>query len=341
MTMTVMTYAQALNEAHRIAFRADPRVFAIGEDIGKYGGIYRVTEGLIEEFGERRVLDTPISEAAITGASVGAALVGARPILEIGFVDFVGTCWDQIFNQAAKYRYMSGGRAAVPMVFRMACGAGLGYGVHHSQSLEAWFTHTPGLKVVMPATPADAKGLLLSAIADDDPVVFLEHKLLYNQKGEVPDGDSRVALGEAAVFRDGDAVTIVAWSRAVHWALAAAESLAPEGIECQVVDLRTLIPLDESTIVRAVEKTGRLIVCHEACLTGGFGAEIVARVVARAFDWLDAPPVRVAAPDIPVPNSLPLEEVYLGPQTALEAAVHGIVGSRHATPGRPSRGASH
>ncbi len=323
--MARMSYAEALNEAHRIAMRDDPRVFTLGEDIGEYGGIYRVTKGLQAEFGEQRVLDTPISEIAITGAAVGAALVGSRPILEIGFVDFVGTCWDQVFNQAAKFRYMTDGRASVPLVIRMACGAGLGYGVHHSQSLEAWFTHVPGLKVVMPATPADAKGMLLAAIDDKDPVVFLEHKFLYEVKDEVPDGHYTVALGKARVAREGADVTIVSWSGAVPWALKAAEQAAAEGIECEVLDLRSLVPLDEDAIVASVEKTGRLIICHEACTTGGFGAEIVARVVARAFDFLDAEPRRVGAPDIPVPSSLALEAVYLGTRERLLEEVRAIV----------------
>ncbi len=323
--MARMSYAQALNEAHRIAMHDDPRVFVLGEDIGVYGGIYRVTKGLQAEFGEQRVLDTPISEIAITGAAVGAALVGSRPILEIGFVDFVGTCWDQVFNQAAKFSYMTDGRASVPLVIRMACGAGLGYGVHHSQSLEAWFTHVPGLKVVMPATPADAKGLLLAAIDDPNPVIFLEHKFLYEVKDEVPDGRYTVPLGKAWMAREGADVTIVSWSGAVPWALKAAEQAAAEGIECEVLDLRSLVPLDEDAIVASVEKTGRLIVCHEACTTGGFGAEVIARVVTRAFDFLDAEPLRVAAPDIPVPNSLPLEAVYLGTRERLLEAVRGIV----------------
>ena len=328
--MSVMTYSEALNEAHRMAMRDDERVFVIGQDIGQYGGIYRVTEGLLAEFGKARVLDTPISEAAVTGASVGAALLGCRPILEIGFVDFVGTCWDQIVNQAAKYRYVSGGRASVPMVIRTACGAGLNYGVHHSQSLEAWFAHTPGLRVVMPATPADAKGLLLSAVEDDDPVVFFEHKLLYAMKEEVPEGKALVPLGKAKVRRRGKDVTIVAWSRAVHWALSAAEAVAAEDIDCEVIDLRTLVPFDETAVVDAVQRTGRLIVCHEACLTGGFGGEIIARIMERAFDWLDAPPVRVAAPDIPVPSSPPLEAIYLRPQTTLTDAIRTVVVSeRH------------
>ena len=324
--MAVKTYAEALTEALRLALRDDPRVFLIGEDIGIYGGVYRVTKDLIEEFGAGRVLDTPISEAAITGASVGAALLGCRPVLEVGFVDFVGTCWDQIFNQAAKYRYLSGGQASVPLVIRMAYGAGLGYGVHHSQSLEAWFAHTPGLKVVAPSTPADAKGLLLAAIDDDDPVIFLEHKLLYNLEGEVPETKYKEPFA-ARMRREGEDVTIVAWGRAVHWALAAAETAAQEGISCQVLDLRTLIPFDEAAVLDAVARTGRLIVCHEACLTGGFGGEVVARVAEHSFDVLRAPPLRVAAPDIPVPSSVPLEQVYLRPQAALLEAIRKTAGS--------------
>lgn len=329
--MTTLTYTKALNEAHRIAMREDPRVFVIGEDVAAYGGVYKVTEGLLDEFGRDRVRDTPISEAAITGASVGAALVGAKPILEIGFVDFVGTCFDQIVNQAAKYRYLSGGRAGVPLVIRMTCGTtGLGYGVHHSQSLEAWFTHTPGLKVVMPCEPADAKGLLLAAIDDPDPVIFMEHKALYPLKGDVPDGRYTVPLGKAKVRRRGDHVTIVAWSQAVEWAATAAEKAAERGTSCEVIDLRSLVPLDEETIVASVKKTGRLIVCHEACRTGGFGAEIVARVIESAFDWLDAPPVRVAAPDMPVPSCVPLEHgVYLRPRTELSRAIDEIFPPSH------------
>ncbi|MDP1691579.1 MAG: alpha-ketoacid dehydrogenase subunit beta [Burkholderiaceae bacterium] len=322
--MAVKTFVQALNDALRIALRDDPRVFLIGEDIGKYGGIYRVTKDLLDEFGAERVLDTPISEAAIAGACVGAALLGCRPVLDLGFVDFIGTCWDQIQNQAAKYRYLSGGQASIPMVVRMAYGAGLGYGVHHSQSLEAWFAHTPGLKVVVPSTPADAKGLLLAAIADDDPVVFLEHKMLYNLEGEVPDTKYQEPF-RAQIRRPGSDVTIVAWGRAVHWALEAAGAAGQEGIDCQVVDLRTLIPLDEDTVVSAVAQTGRLVVCHEACLTGGFGGEVVARVAERCFDVLRAPPLRVAAPDIPVPSSIPLEKVYLGPQARLLDAIRRSV----------------
>ncbi|MBO33404.1 MAG: alpha-ketoacid dehydrogenase subunit beta, partial [Rhodospirillaceae bacterium] len=323
--------AEALNEAQRIAMNDDPNVFAIGQDIGSYGGYYGVTAGLLDTFGKARVMDTPISEIAITGASVGAALVGARPILEVGFVDFVGTCWDQIFNQAAKFSYMSGGRARVPMVIRMACGAGLAYGVHHSQSLEAWFTHIPGLKVVMPSTADDAKGLLLSAIDDDNPVIFLEHKFLYAEKGDVADGAQRIPIGRAAVARQGRDVTIIAWSRAVHWALAAAEELAGERIDCHVLDLRTLAPLDEAAVLRAVEKTGRVVVCHEACLTGGFGAEVIARVTEKVFDSLEAPPVRIAAPDIPVPSSRPLENEYLRPERRLADAVRNLVAVSHRT----------
>lgn len=328
-----LTMADALNEAHRIAMREDPYVFAIGEDIGDYGGVYRVTKGLLQEFGKQRVRDTPISEAVIVGGSVGAAMVGCRPILEIGFVDFVGTCWDQILNQAAKIRYMSGGRASVPLVMRMACGAGLGYGVHHSQSLEAFFTHIPGLKVVMPAFPEDAKGLLLAAIKDDDPVAVMENKLLYYYRDAVPEGYYETPIGKAKIRRNGSDATIVAWSRAVHWALAKAEEAAKIGIECEVIDLRSLIPLDEETIQQSVSKTGRLIVCHEACRTGGFGGEIVSRVVEKSFDFLVTPPVRVAAPDIPVPNSIPLEKVYLQTEDELGDAIRKVCFVDH----RPAR----
>ena len=322
-----MSFAKALNDAHRVAMQERREVFAIGEDIGEYGGVYKVTEGLLKEFGKGRVIDTPISEIAITGAAVGAALVGARPILEIGFVDFVGTCFDQILNQAAKFRYLSGGGASVPMVVRMTCGTtGLGYGVHHSQSLEALFTHIPGLKVVMPSTPENAKGLLVASILDPDPVIFLEHKGLYSVKGDVPDGFFATPLGKARLAREGEDVTVVAWSKSVSWALDAAEELDREGVSCEVIDLQTLVPLDELAIVDSVRKTNHLVVCHEACRTGGFGAEVIARVNELAFDWLDAPPLRVAAPDIPVASCVPLEKIYLNPPTRLPAAIRTLIG---------------
>lgn len=324
-----MTLVKALNEALRIAMRRDPSVFVIGQDVGQYGGVYKVTEGLLKEFGKDRVLDTPISEAAITGASVGAALVGAKPVLEIGFVDFVGTCLDQIFNQAAKYRYLSGGKAEVPLVIRMACGSnGLGYGVHHTQSLEAWFSHVPGLKVVMPSTPADAFGLLLASIEDPDPVVFLEHKNLYWIKGQVASDGKADTLGKGRVVRAGTDLTIVAWSQSVQWALDAADWANEGGISCEVIDLRCLIPLDEQLILDSVRKTGRLIVCHEACETGGFGAEVMARVSTKGFDWLRAAPIRVAAPDIPVAASPPLERVYLQPATRLRDAISHVTNAK-------------
>lgn len=321
--MAVLTIAKAINEAHRIVMRDDPSVFVIGEDVAQYGGVYKVTEGLLTEFGRERVRDTPISEAAIAGAGVGAALVGTKPIVEIGFVDFVGTCFDQIVNQAAKYRYLSGGKANIPMVIRMTCGTvGLGYGVHHSQSLEAWFTHTPGLRVVMPSNAADAKGLFISAVDDPDPVIFLEHKNLYQHKCEVPDGRYAVPLGQASVRRHGGDVTILAWSQAVNWALDTAEQLASShGLSCEVIDLRSLIPLDEETIFESIRKTGRVVICHEACRTSGFGAELCARITENSFDWLDAPPLRVAAPDIPVAACVPLEEVYLSPRKELSKAI--------------------
>jgi pyruvate dehydrogenase E1 component beta subunit len=327
--MQTLSIAKALNQAHRIALQDNEHVFVIGQDVGEYGGVYKVTDGLLAEFGRSRVRDTPISEAAITGASVGAALVGTRPILEVGFVDFASTCFDQIVNQAAKYCYLSGGRTCVPMTIRMTCGAaGLGYGVHHSQSLEAWFTHTPGLKVVMPSNAADAKGLLLAAIEDPNPVIFMEHRALYQLKGEVPEGRYMVPIGTAKVCRSGTDVTIVAWSQSVHWTMAAAQRAAEaHDISCEVIDLRSLAPLDKDAVMVSVRKTGRLIVCHEACRTGGFGAEIVARVVEDAFDWLDAPPVRVAAPDIPVPSSIPLEQFYLLPRHDIDLAIRQLVGN--------------
>jgi len=321
--MALLTITKAINEAHRIVMREDPNVFVIGEDVARYGGVYKVTEGLLQEFGKSRVRDTPISEAAIAGAGVGAALVGAKPIVEIGFVDFVGTCFDQIVNQAAKYRYLSGGKASVPMVFRMTTGTvGLGYGVHHSQSLEAWFAHTPGLKVVMPSNAADAKGLFIAAVDDPDPVIFLEHKNLYQQKSEVPEGRHVVPLGVASICRQGEDVTIVAWSQAVNWAVTAAKRVSEShGISCEVIDLRSLVPLDEAAVLASVRKTGRVIICHEACRTGGFGAELSARVAENALDWLDAPPLRITAPDIPVASCVPLEEVYLRPRHLLPEAI--------------------
>jgi pyruvate/2-oxoglutarate/acetoin dehydrogenase E1 component len=285
----------------------DPMVCLMGEDIGSYGSPFKVTEGLYERFGEKRVRDTPISEAGFCGLAVGAAMTGLRPVVEVLYVDFVALAMDQIINQAAKARYMFGGKAQVPLVMRAQGGGGRGNAAQHSQSLEMWFVHVPGLIVVQPSTPFDAKGLLKSAIRDDNPVIFLEHKLLYNTTGLVPDEEYLAPIGVADVKRAGDDVTIVATSRMVLFAMNAAQELAQHGIEAEVIDPRTLKPLDTGTIVRSVQKTGRLVVVNEGHLTGGFTAEVAARVQREAFDWLDAPIMQVATEDVPLPYSGLLE----------------------------------
>lgn len=321
--MRELSYAEALREAMRQEMQRDERVFLIGEDIGVYGGAFGVTAGLIDEFGEERVRDTPISEAAIAGACIGAALTGMRPIGEIQFMDFVTLSMEQLVLQAAKVRYMFGGKATVPMVLRMPGGAGTGAAAQHSESLENWFVHVPGLKVVMPSNPYDAKGLLLAAIRDDNPVIFIEHKLLYKIKGEVPEEPYTVPLGRSQVCRTGDDLTIVATSYMVHQALQAADQLAKVGYEVTVIDPRTLKPLDMEPILDSVRKTGKLLVVHEAARTGGFGGEIVARVAeSDAFDFLDAPIKRVAGLDSPIPYNRELERRVI-PQ--VETIVEGAL----------------
>jgi pyruvate/2-oxoglutarate/acetoin dehydrogenase E1 component len=323
----VLTYAEALNEALREEMRRDPRVFVMGEDVAVWGGggVFGVTRGLVEEFGPERVRDTPISEEAIAAFAVGAAMAGARPVAEFMYADFMTLAMEPVVNQAAKIRYMFGGKARVPAVFRAQEGAGRGNAAQHSQSLEAWFCHIPGLKVVTPSTPADAKGLLISSIRDDNPVVFLEHKMLYNTKGPVPAGDHAVPLGVAERKRDGRHVTVVGVHTMVLKALAAAERLAAEGIELEVVDPRTLVPLDVETILASVRKTGRLIVAHEAYERCGVGAEIVAQVVAAAFDALDAPPVRLCGANVPVPYSGALEAAALPQADDIVAAARRLM----------------
>ena len=306
--MRELTYAEALREALRQKMASDDRVFVIGEDVGVYGGAFAVTAGLLDEFGGSRIIDTPISEAAITGACVGAALTGMRPVGEIQFMDFVTLSMEQLVLQAAKIRFMFGGKATVPMVMRMPGGSGTGAAAQHSQSLENWFVHVPGLKVVMPSTPYDAKGLLIAAIEDDNPVIFVEHKLLYRTKGHVPEEMYRVPLSQTNVVRQGRDLTVVATSIMVSRALEAAEKLAAEGIELEVIDPRTLNPLDERPIVESVAKTGKALIVHEAVKTGGFGGELVSRIVAsEAFDYLDAPIRRLAGLDIPIPYNRDLE----------------------------------
>ena len=305
--------------------RADDRVFVLGEDVAE-GGPYTATAGLAEEFGTERVIDTPISEAAITGVAIGAAQSGMRPVLEIMFVDFVTLALDQLANAAAKAHFMSGGQLTVPMVVRTQGGAGQRGAAQHSQSLESWLTHVPGLKVVMPSRAVDVAGLLAASIRDPNPVVVIENKTLYFRREEVPDELPAVELGVAATLREGRDVTIVALSRLVHDALAAAERLAAEdGIEAEVIDPRTLVPLDLAAIVESVQRTSRLVVAHEAVAQGGFGAEIAAQVQSAAFDFLDAPVVRIGAPFAPVPLSAPLEDAYLPGADDVVAAVRGLV----------------
>ncbi|HEX3291246.1 MAG TPA: alpha-ketoacid dehydrogenase subunit beta [Gaiella sp.] len=322
--MPETTTVAAINRTLAEAMRADERVLVLGEDVAE-GGPYTATAGLAEEFGTGRVIDTPISEAAITGVAIGAAQAGLRPVLEIMFVDFVTLALDQLVNAAAKAHFMSGGQLTVPLVLRTQGGAGRRGAAQHSQSLESWLTHVPGLKVVMPSRAADAAGLLASAIADPNPVVFVECKTLYFRKEDIPEETMPVPIGRAAVLRDGADATVVALSRLVHEALAAAERLAAEdGIEVEVIDPRTLVPLDLDTIVSSVERTGRLVVAHEAVEHGGFGAEIAARVQDAAFDYLDAPIARVGAPFAPIPFSGPLEDAYLPGADEIVAAVRRL-----------------
>jgi acetoin:2,6-dichlorophenolindophenol oxidoreductase subunit beta len=322
--MAETTYIKAITAALAAAMRADERVFVLGEDVAE-GGPYTATAGLSEEFGRGRVINTPISEAAITGVAIGAAQSGLRPVLEIMFIDFVTLALDQLVNGAAKAHFMSGGQLSVPMVLRTQGGAGHRSGAQHSQSLESWLAHVPGLKVVMPSRAADAAGLLASAIADPNPVVFIENKTLYFRKDEVPERFEMVPIGKAAIRRRGGDVTIVALSAMVDVALAAAEVLAGEdGIEAEVVDPRTLVPLDIDAIVESVERTGRLVVAHEAVEQGGVGAEIVAQAQAACFDFLDAPVARVGAPFAPIPVSPPLEDAYLPGVDTVVAAVRGL-----------------
>ena len=303
-----ISYAQAIQEALREEMQRDDRVFIMGEDVGLYGGAYGATRGLLEEFGENRVIDTPISEATIGGAAVGAAMTGMRPVAEIMYVDFTPLAMDQIANQGAKNRYMFGGKTTVPMVIRTEGGAGRAIAAHHSQSLESLWTHFPGIYVVMPATPYDAKGLLKAAIRDDNPIMFIEHKMLYKETGHVPEEEYIIPFGVADVKRTGKDVTLVTYSRMVLRALEAAEILSEEGIDIEVVDLRTLKPLDIDTIVDSVNKTGRLVGVTEAYENTSFINEVMVQVNERAFDWLDAPMIRVTAANVPVPRAEVLED---------------------------------
>jgi 2-oxoisovalerate dehydrogenase E1 component len=325
MTVRELQYREALNQALHEEMARDPMVCVLGEDVGCYGGPFQVTRGLFEKYGDKRVRDTPISEEGFSGIAVGAAMTGLRPVVEILYIDFSTLAMDQIVNQAAKAHYMFGGKARVPMVIRTQGGGGRGNAAQHSQSLEMWYVHTPGLIVIQPSTPYDAKGLLKSAIRDDNPVIFIEHKLLYNTKGPVPDEEYLIPIGVADVKRPGDDVTVVATSRMVLFALEAAEELAQQGIEAEVIDPRTLKPLDINTIARSVEKTGRLVVVNEGHLTGGFTAEVAARVQREAFDWLDAPIMQVATEDVPLPYNGRLELEAIPNQQDIINAVLEVV----------------
>jgi acetoin:2,6-dichlorophenolindophenol oxidoreductase subunit beta len=321
-----ITYAEAVREALRQEMRRDASVFVLGEDIGVYGGAFGVTGDLIHEFGKERVRDTPIAEEVIAGLAVGAAITGMRPVAEIQFSDFVTLAMEQIVNQAAKLRFMFGGKVSVPMVVRLPGGSGTGAAAQHSQSLEAWFAHVPGLKVVAPATPHDAKGLLVAAIRDPNPVMVFEHKLLYRTKGPVPEELYAEELGKAVVRREGRHATVVAYSAMVGRALEAAEQLSSEGIELEVVDVRCLRPLDEATITDSARRTGRVLVVHEAVRSGGFGGEIVARIAeSDAFDFLDAPIRRLAGRETPIPYNRELERAAVPQVADLVAAARSLV----------------
>jgi 2-oxoisovalerate dehydrogenase E1 component beta subunit len=311
-----LTYLEAIREALAEEMRRDPKVFVLGEDVGSYGGAFGATQGLFEEFGEMRVVDTPISESAIIGISIGAALRGYRPVAEMQFADFISCGFDQIVNQAATLRYRYGGRASVPIVVRAPSGGGVSGGLYHSQNPEAWFVHRPGLKVVAPSTAYDAKGLLKAAIRDENPVIYFEHKYLYRRaKGPVPEGDESVPIGVAAIRREGRDLTILTYGAMVTPSLDAADALAKEGVEVEVIDLRSLMPFDKDAIFRSVDKTSRVLVVHEDVKTLGIGAELSAVIMEERFDSLDAPVLRVTYPDTHAPFSHVLEQANL-PNTA-------------------------
>lgn len=317
-------YRDALNEALREEMQQDERVFIMGEGIAERGGSYKVTVGLYDEFGPWRVIDTPIAEASFTGAGVGAAITGMRPVVEILFIDFTALIMDQIVNQAAKYNFMSGGNGTVPMVLRTQGGSGNGLAAQHSQSLEAWYYHVPGLKVVMPSCPCDAKGLLKAAIRDDGPVIFIEHKLLYLTKGNVPAEEYTIELGRGDIKRAGTDVTIIAWSGMVNKALAAAETLAKEGIAAEVVDPRTLVPLDKELILESVRKTERVVIVQEAVRRGGVASDIASIIQEEAFDYLDAPIQILAGKNTPIPFNVNLEKACVPQEQDIVDCVRGL-----------------
>ncbi len=320
-----LTYGQAFNEAVRQAMAADDDIFCAGEDIGAFGGVFQTYAGLQAEFGERRVVDTPISEQAIIGLGVGAAASGLRPIVDIMFMDFLCVAFDQIVNQAAKIKYMFGGAATIPLTITTGGGAGLSAAAQHSQSLEALLCHIPGLKVVQPSNPYDAKGLMTACIREDNPTIMVLHKRLLGMQGEVPEDAYEIPLGKANILREGADVTVVGWGRMANEALDAAEKLAADGIDVEVIDPRTLQPFDTATVVESVRKTNRVVVVHEAVRFGGLGGEIAAQIQEEAFDYLDAPVARIAAPFSPVPFSPVLEQIYLPSADDIEAGIRGVL----------------
>ena len=324
--MRELTYREAVREALREEMKRDPSVFLMGEEIAEYGGSYKVTQGLLDEFGHERVRNTPLAEASIAGAALGAALVGMRPVAEIMYIDFSFIAADQIINQIAKLRYMTGGMVKVPLVIRTQGGGGVAAGPHHSQSLEAIYAHIPGLMVVMPSNAYDVKGLLKSSIREDNPVIFIEHKKLYGEAGEVPEEEYLVPLGKGEVKRQGKDMTVVTYSRCVIRTLTVAEELKKDGIELEVVDPRTLKPLDEDVILSSVKKTGKAMVVYEAVRTGGFGAEIAAMIAEKAFDYLDAPVKRVAALDSPIPFNPRMEDYILPNENDIKTAAMELMG---------------
>jgi pyruvate/2-oxoglutarate/acetoin dehydrogenase E1 component len=323
--MPEITFVESLRMTLKEEMERDPSLMLIGEDIGRYGGIFGVTKGLLEEFGPHRVRSTPISESAIIGSALGAAMTGIRTVAEIMYVDFTTCAMDQIVNQVAKMRYMSGGKAKIPLVIRTQEGGGRGNAAQHSQSLEALFLHIPGLKIVMPSTPYDARGLLKTAIRDENPVMFIEHKLLYATKGFIPDGEFLIPFGQADVKRKGKDVTVIAISYMVMKALRAAERLAEEGVDVEVIDLRTLVPLDLETLLQSVRKTNRVVIVHEGCRRGGIGAEITCNIMEEAFDFLDAPIQRVGALNVPIPYSEPLENAVIPGEEEIATAVKKVL----------------
>lgn len=321
------TVKEALNEGMREEMARDKTVIIMGCDVGVRGNPFGVTKGLLKEFGKKRVIDTPISEAAFTGAGIGAAATGLRPIVEILYSDWITLAMDQIVNMAAKMRYMFGGKVNMPLVIRAPFGAGGGMAAQHSQSLEAWFNHIPGLKVVAPTYPYDVKGLLKTAIRDDNPVVFFEHKCTYQLKGEVPEQDYTIPFGKARLKRNGPDVTIVSYSKMVLKVEKAADEMAQEGIQCEVIDLRSILPLDYETVLKSLKKTGKIIIVHEANVRGGLAGDIIAEIIERGFDLLDAPPIRIGGLNVPIPYNIGLENIVIPSVEKIKNAVHKVLGN--------------